>query len=66
MGGGTGTGAAPVIAKAAREAGILTVAVVTKVYAHEYLRTLSDLNQVSLSSLFGLRAVIDCTLLNQD
>ena len=29
MGGGTGTGAAPVIAKAAREAGILTVAIVT-------------------------------------
>lgn len=31
MGGGTGTGAAPVIAQAALEAGILTVAVVTKV-----------------------------------
>src|SRR5690606_6232933 len=30
MGGGTGTGAAPVIARAAREAGILTIAVVTK------------------------------------
>ena len=30
MGGGTGTGAAPVIAKVARELGILTVAVVTK------------------------------------
>ncbi len=29
MGGGTGTGAAPVIAKAAKEAGILTVAIVT-------------------------------------
>ncbi|UCG28912.1 MAG: cell division protein FtsZ [Bacteroidales bacterium] len=29
MGGGTGTGAAPVIARAAREAGILTVAIVT-------------------------------------
>ncbi len=29
MGGGTGTGAAPVIAKAARDAGILTVAIVT-------------------------------------
>lgn len=32
MGGGTGTGAAPVIAEACMEAGILTVAVVTKVY----------------------------------
>lgn len=31
MGGGTGTGAAPVIAEACLEAGILTVAVVTKV-----------------------------------
>ena len=30
MGGGTGTGAAPVIARAARELGILTVGVVTK------------------------------------
>ena len=30
MGGGTGTGAAPVIAKAARDTGILTVGVVTK------------------------------------
>ncbi|MEO5321958.1 cell division protein FtsZ [Mesorhizobium sp. CC13] len=35
MGGGTGTGAAPVIARAAREAGILTVAVVTKPFAFE-------------------------------
>ena len=35
MGGGTGTGAAPVIAKAARAAGILTVAIVTKPFAFE-------------------------------
>jgi len=34
-GGGTGTGAAPVIAKAARESGCLTVAVVTKPFAFE-------------------------------
>ena len=33
MGGGTGTGAAPVIARAVREAGILTVGVVTKPFA---------------------------------
>jgi cell division protein FtsZ len=38
MGGGTGTGAAPVIARAAREAGILTVAVVTKPFAFEGTR----------------------------
>jgi cell division protein FtsZ len=35
MGGGTGTGAAPVIAKAAREMGILTVGVVTKPFHFE-------------------------------
>jgi len=35
MGGGTGTGAAPVIAKAARERGILTVGVVTKPFHFE-------------------------------
>lgn len=35
MGGGTGTGAAPVIAKASRELGVLTVGVVTKPFAFE-------------------------------
>ena len=35
MGGGTGTGAAPVIAQVARELGILAVAVVTKPFAFE-------------------------------
>ena len=35
MGGGTGTGAAPTIAKIAREAGILTVGVVTKPFLFE-------------------------------
>ncbi len=35
MGGGTGTGAAPVIARAVREQGILTVAVVTKPFQFE-------------------------------
>ena len=35
MGGGTGTGAAPVVAEAAKELGILTVAVVTKPFAFE-------------------------------
>ncbi|WP_028878833.1 cell division protein FtsZ [Terasakiella pusilla] len=35
MGGGTGTGAAPVIAHAAREAGILTVGVITKPFQFE-------------------------------
>ena len=35
MGGGTGTGAAPVVAKAARDRGILTVGVVTKPFSFE-------------------------------
>ncbi len=35
MGGGTGTGAAPVVAEVARELGILTVAVVTKPFPFE-------------------------------
>ncbi len=38
MGGGTGTGAAPVIARAAREMGILTVGVVTKPFHFEGAR----------------------------
>ncbi|MCT7446909.1 cell division protein FtsZ [Aliarcobacter skirrowii] len=35
LGGGTGTGAAPIVAKAAKEVGALTVSVVTKPFAHE-------------------------------
>ncbi|MCL2111137.1 MAG: cell division protein FtsZ [Clostridiales bacterium] len=35
MGGGTGTGAAPVVAKIARELGILTIAIVTKPFSFE-------------------------------
>jgi len=38
MGGGTGTGAAPVIAKLAKEAGALTVGIVTKPFAFEGTR----------------------------
>jgi cell division protein FtsZ len=38
MGGGTGTGAAPVVARAARELGILTVGVVTKPFQFEGAR----------------------------
>jgi len=38
MGGGTGTGATPVIARAAKEVGALTVAVVTKPFAFEGTR----------------------------
>lgn len=42
MGGGTGTGAAPVIAHAARQAGILTVAVVTKPFVFEGRRRMQS------------------------
>ncbi|UCI09724.1 cell division protein FtsZ [Mesorhizobium sp. B1-1-8] len=42
MGGGTGTGAAPVIANAARAAGILTVAVVTKPFTFEGKRRMQS------------------------
>lgn len=38
MGGGTGTGASPIIAKMAREAGALTVAIVTKPFSFEGTR----------------------------
>ena len=35
MGGGTGTGAAPVVAEIARDLGILTVAIVTRPFGFE-------------------------------
>lgn len=41
MGGGTGTGAAPVVAELAKEAGALTVAVVTKPFAFEGMRRMT-------------------------
>ncbi|MBY8032122.1 cell division protein FtsZ [Vibrio fluvialis] len=45
MGGGTGTGAAPVIAEVAKELGILTVAVVTKPFSFEGKKRLSFAEQ---------------------
>jgi len=45
MGGGTGTGAAPVIAQLAREKGILTVAVVTRPFAFEGKRRIEAADQ---------------------
>jgi cell division protein FtsZ len=42
MGGGTGTGAAPIIAKAAREMGVLTVGVVTKPFQFEGARRMKQ------------------------
>ena len=54
MGGGTGTGAAPVIAQVAKEMGILTVAVVTKPFAFEGKRT-----QVAADGLEELSKYVD-------
>ena len=45
MGGGTGTGAAPVIAKLAKDMGILTVGIVTKPFAFEGKRRMNQAEQ---------------------
>ena len=45
MGGGTGTGAAPVVAKIAREKGILTVGVVTRPFAFEGKKRMMQANE---------------------
>ncbi len=55
MGGGTGTGAAPVIARVAREMGILTVGVVTKPFDFEGGRRMSNAE----SGLTELEANVD-------
>ena len=52
MGGGTGTGAAPVVADIAREAGILTVGVVTKPFKFEGKRRMDQAN-VGIKELLG-------------
>ena len=52
MGGGTGTGAAPTIADIAREAGILTVAVVTKPFKFEGKRRM-DQAVTGINELLG-------------
>ncbi len=45
MGGGTGTGAAPVIARVAKEMGILTIGIVTKPFAFEGPRRMKSAEQ---------------------
>jgi cell division protein FtsZ len=55
MGGGTGTGAAPVIARCARERGILTVAVVTKPFHFEGQRRM----QLAEAGVQELRKHVD-------
>jgi cell division protein FtsZ len=58
MGGGTGTGSAPVIARLARQAGALTVAVVTKPFQFEGRRRLRQADE----GLQELRAEVDTLL----
>ncbi|MBI1798754.1 MAG: cell division protein FtsZ [Candidatus Eisenbacteria bacterium] len=55
MGGGTGTGAAPVVARLARQSGALTVAVVTKPFAFEGRRRMRQAEE----GLAELRAEVD-------
>jgi cell division protein FtsZ len=50
MGGGTGTGAAPVVAEVAKEMGILTVAVVTKPFSFENNRKMLADDGISMLS----------------
>ena len=66
MGGGTGTGASPVIAKMAKEMGILTVAVVTKPFDFERKKRMNfalegidlalDLGKLQRQHFFGVKA----------
>ncbi|WP_018263168.1 cell division protein FtsZ [Methylobacterium sp. WSM2598] len=55
MGGGTGTGAAPVIARAARDMGILTVGVVTKPFQFEGVRRM----RTAEAGISELQAAVD-------
>ena len=59
MGGGTGTGAAPVIARAARELGILTVGVVTKPFHFEGGRRM----KVAENGIADLQKAVDTLII---
>jgi cell division protein FtsZ len=59
MGGGTGTGAAPVVARCAKEAGILTVGVVTKPFHFEGVRRM----RVAEAGIQELQKVVDTLLI---
>lgn len=59
MGGGTGTGAAPVIAQAARELGILTIGVVTKPFNFEGQRRM----RLAEAGIAELLKVVDTALI---
>ena len=55
MGGGTGTGSAPIVAKLAHEAGILTIAVVTTPFEHEGVVRMNN----AMEGLAKLRQNVD-------
>lgn len=55
MGGGTGTGAAPIVAQIAKEMGILTVAVVTKPFSFEGKRRMKN----AIQGIEDLRTQVD-------
>jgi cell division protein FtsZ len=59
LGGGTGTGAAPVIAEVAREVGALTVAVVTKPFAFEGKQRMAK----AMQGVEELKQVVDSLIL---
>jgi cell division protein FtsZ len=59
MGGGTGTGAAPVIARAIREQGVLTVGVVTKPFAFEGDRRM----RIAERGIEDLQAFVDTLII---
>jgi len=59
MGGGTGSGAAPIVAEIAREAGALTVGVVTKPFGFEGRRRM----QQAEMAIEKLRAVVDTLII---
>ncbi|MXU65432.1 cell division protein FtsZ [Oceanomicrobium pacificus] len=59
MGGGTGTGAAPIIAKAAREMGVLTVGVVTKPFQFEGGRRMRQAEE----GVEALQSVVDTLII---
>lgn len=58
MGGGTGTGAAPVVAKIAKELGALTIGVVTKPFSFEGKRRLNQ----ALQGLEKLKETVDALI----
>ena len=55
MGGGTGTGAAPIIAKIAKDMGILTVGVVTKPFRFEARQRMKN----AMTGIEALKSVVD-------